>query len=202
VNLNTNFDSTGNVVQKDNRMLAGVLVLIAVAGLGFSLMSKRWLSNTAGRGDVGFGLLSFSACSGGDGGCETMSNSAVIDKIKAEHEASANSGFPIVGYATFGIIAISLLGLVGSAVLAFRKQADAEAMLKKFPVSPTKIALAGLSLALIVGCIFVALKPGGVGAVGVGWGFWAFGAAEIVGLLGVIMIAKQLAPKTDEAWKA
>jgi len=206
--LNTNFDASGNVVSKDNRMLAGVLVLVAIAGLAFAMVSKRWLANTAGRGEMGFGLLSFSACFDGserygtEERCESRSNSEIVAEVQKAH-GSASGAFPIFGYITLGLIGLAVLSLLATLPLAFRKQADAQAMLEKLPIAPTTVALSTISLALITGCVFVATKPGGVGSVGVGWGFWAFGVAVITGMTGAIMIGKQLGPKPSEAqWQA
>lgn len=202
--LNTNFDASGNVVNKDNRLLAGALVVVALAGLAFAMVSKRWLANTSSRGEMGFGLLSFSACTDGSTAydikarCEARSNSEIVAEIKKSH-GSANDAFPIFGYITLGAIGFTVLGLLATLPLAFRKQADAQAMLEKLLVAPTTVALLAMFVALIAGCVFVATKPGGVGAVGVGWGFWAFGVAVITGMTGTIMIGKQLGPKASEA---
>ncbi|HPH66762.1 MAG TPA: hypothetical protein PLF40_13485 [Kofleriaceae bacterium] len=217
MSLNTNFDATGNVVQKDNRMIAGILVVVAIVGLAFALVSKRWLANSRGRNEMGFGLLSFSACIEGMGSysdaelrsreplepkCVDRSNSSVVDEIKANH-GEASGAFPIFGYITLGAIAVTLLGLLGSLPLAFGKKEKAAVLLHKFPMAPTTLALLAMTVALITGCVFVATKPGGVGAVGVGWGFWAFAVAIITGMLGAIMIAKGLAAKAADAeWQA
>ncbi|MBP9087467.1 MAG: hypothetical protein KBG15_15190 [Kofleriaceae bacterium] len=208
MNLNTNFDASGNVVAKDNRLVAGVLVLVAIAGLAFAMVSKRWLANTAGFGELGFGLLSFSACTEGSAeyeikaSCQTRSNSAVVAEIQNEH-GSASGAFPIFGYITLGAIGLAVLSLLATVPLAFRKPADAQAMLEKLPMAPTTAALLTMFVALITGCVFVAIKPGGVGAVGVGWGFWGFGVAVITGMTGAIMIGKQLGPKAHDAqWQA
>jgi len=217
MSLNTNFDASGNVVQKDNRMLAGVLVLVAIAGLAFALVSKRWLANTSIRGEMGFGLLSFSACVEGMGSysdaelrsrkrlepkCIDRSNASIVDEIKANN-GEASAAFPIFGYITIGAIGLTLLGLLASLPLAFSKKDKAAVLLHKFPMAPTTLALLAMTVALITGCVFVATKPGGVGTVGVGWGFWAFAVAVITGMLGAIMTAKGLAAKaTDAEWQA
>ncbi len=206
--LNTNFDASGNVVNKDNRLLAGVLVIVAIAGLAFAMVSKRWLANTASRGEMGFGLLSFSACIDGSeqfeikAHCESRSNSEIVAEIQKEN-GSATGAFPIFGYITLGAIGLAVLSLLATLPLAFRKQTDAQTMLEKLPMAPTTLALMTMFVALITGCVFVATKPGGVGSVGVGWGFWAFGVAVITGMTGAIMISKQLGPKARDAqWQA
>lgn len=173
MSLNTNFDASGNVVQKDNRMLAGVLVLVAIAGLAFALVSKRWLANTSIRGEMGFGLLSFSACVEGVGSsysdaelrsrkrlepkCIDRSNASIVDEIKANN-GEASAAFPIFGYITIGAIGLTLLGLLASLPLAFSKKDKAAALLHKFPMAPTTLALLAMTVALITGCVFVATR--------------------------------------------
>ena len=208
MDLNTNFDGSGNVVKKDNRLLAAVLVIVAIAGLAFAMVSKRWLANTAGRGEMGFGLLSFSACVDASeeynikAHCESQSNAEIVTTVQEAH-GTASGAFPIFGYITLVAIGVTVLSLLATLPFAIRKQADAQAMLEKLPIAPTSLALLTMFVALITGCVFVATKPGGVGAVGVGWGFWAFGVAVITGMTGAIMIGKQLGPKASDAeWQA
>ena len=157
---------------------------------------------------MGFGLLSFSSCVDGseqygtEARCESYSNSEIVTEIQKSH-GSASGAFPIFGYITLGAIGLALLSLLATVPLAFRKQPNAQAMLEKLPIAPTTVALSTMFVALITGCVFVATKPGGVGSVGVGWGFWAFGVAVITGMTGAIMISKQLGPKASDAqWQA
>jgi hypothetical protein len=61
-------------------------------------------------------------------------------------------------------------------------------------VFPTTIALLGVMIGLLTGCVFVATKPGEAGSVGVAWSFWAFGLGAVTGLAGAQLLARQLRP--------
>ena len=56
------------------------------------------------------------------------------------------------------------------------------------------MGLLGACLGLITGCIFVAVKPGGVGAIGVTWPFFVFGTAIVMGVAACQMLAKAFGP--------
>jgi hypothetical protein len=49
-------------------------------------------------------------------------------------------------------------------------------------------------LALISACVFVATKPGGNGALGVGVGFWVFGGGAVLGIASAQLLARVIRP--------
>jgi hypothetical protein len=83
------------------------------------------------------------------------------------------------------LAAISLLAAVGIVVAKRRV---------RLPVMPTTTALLGVLIALITGCLFVATKPGPPGYVGVGLGFFVFGAGVVLGLWSSLALNKLMRP--------
>ena len=177
---------TAATTREPPRALGIVVALIAAGCLIAACLSHRWLANRH-LGDFGYSPLSFQQCGAT---CETVSNFQVADIASdspfAERRVSA--AFPIAGLTSFIVLLLAALGLiVAAAIAATGKRPD-------LPISPTTIALLGLMVGLVSGCVFVATKPGGVGAVGVAWSFWAFGVGAVAGIAGAQLLARQIRP--------
>jgi hypothetical protein len=182
----------------DHRMLGILLALVAIAALGYSLVSQRWLLSPSGG--VGFGLRTNHVCyrvgEGEEMRCDELSNSDYVgDRADAadEHERDGVSTvFPWLGWGTSALVGISVLGLLVTVIVA---------ALGKRPhlfLSPTTVALAPAMIAMITGCLFCATKPGETSFVGVAIGFWVFGAGEICALISGLLLARSIRPPDQD----
>ncbi|MCW5802193.1 MAG: hypothetical protein KIT31_07380 [Deltaproteobacteria bacterium] len=200
--------------RSNNRIVALVLAVLSVGALGYAAMSKRWLYNprTVDTGaEIGFGPRGMFMCE--EEGCQAMSNSELValfkdivagaeqraaadpnnptlsaTAAKAREMARASAAFSPFGWITFVAIAIAALSLLVAAVLVALKKRIL------LPVMPTTTALLGCMIGLITGCVFVAVKPGPTGFVGVNFGFWAFGGGVIAGIASCLMLNKLMRP--------
>jgi hypothetical protein len=179
-----------NYKPKDHRMLAIGLCIGAVVLFGYAAFSHRWLENTQGRfGYLGFSLLGFEACAASD--CKSTSNFALVREIRAaanRREEPPSGMFAPAGVATMALSLLSMLALGATAFFAWKRRRVA------WKVLPNAIALLAIMTALIAGCLFIAKKPGGYGAVGVGPSFWAFAIACVIGIAGAQMLNKYIKP--------
>ena len=198
---------------KPNTVVAVVLAIVAAAGMAYACIAQSWLHNprTKQQLTVGFGLLSNYECQGEE--CTRMSNRELVaawqkqladvrERAKqdaadpqtqafvaqAMQELKVTSAFPTLGYVTLGCAALAALSLLACAGLVLAKKRVA------WPIMPTTTAILGIAVGLITGCVFVALKPGPPGYVGVHLGFFAFGAGVIVGIIAALMMNKLLRP--------
>ena len=171
-------------LKKDTRQLAVGLSAAAALLLVAASFTHAWLVN--GSMNVGFSLLSLSKCAGD--ACDSMSNFEMISQIRRFDPEHASAAFAPMGVATMALCLVGAIGLALCAYLGFAKKRVA------WPVAPATIALLGIMGALITGCVFIASKPGGVGAVGVGWSFWAFGIGSVAGIAGAQMLNKLIKP--------
>ncbi len=168
------------------RALGVLLALVAAGCLIAACVSHRWLANRH-LGDFGYSPLSFQQCGAT---CETISNFQVAE-IAGDSpfdEQRVSPAFPIAGLVTFVVLLVAAAGLVLAAGIA------AAGRRPDLPVSPTTFALLGIMIGLVTGCVFIATKPGGVGAVGVAWGFWAFGIGSVAGIAAAQLLARQIRP--------
>jgi hypothetical protein len=163
-----------------------LLALIAAACLIAACFSHRWLANKH-YGDFGYSPLAFQECGAT---CESVSNFQVADIASDSpfEENRVSMAFPVAGLVTFIVLLVAAAGLAGAAAISAANRRPS------LPVSPTTFALLGIMIGLISGCVFVATKPGGVGAVGVAWSFWAFGIGSVAGIAGAQLLAKQIRP--------
>jgi len=99
--------------------------------------------------------------------------------------SSSWSTFGLIAYVAILIAVVSLLVAVG--IVGAGKRV-------RLPIMPTTTALLGVAVALVVGCLFVALKPGPPGYVGVGLGFFAFGGGVVLGLWSALALNKLMRP--------
>ncbi len=180
-------DDEVSLTTKTPPWLGQALAIVATVALGLACFSHRWLANKY-LGDFGFSPLSFQACN--EGTCETASLFEVIDKANENpfEETHVSVAFPVAGIIAFATLLLACLGLLGAAGLAFAKKHS------NLPISPATIAVLGIMFGMIAGCVFVATKPGGVGGVGVGWSFWAFGIGCVTGITAAQLLAKQIRP--------
>jgi hypothetical protein len=203
----------------ERRILALVLAFASAAALTFAAFSQKWLYNprTVSHEEVRFGPMGNTICvlhGEGEKQCESMSNGKLVDtwtkmldeareRVKTAKEddiyaqkffqelsqtLKATPAFPVFGW----IACISCL--VAAASLAIAALLVALKKRLVLPIMPTTTALLGLMVALITGCIFVALKPGPAGYVGVNLGFAAFGGGVVVGLAAALLLNKLLRP--------
>lgn len=184
---------------KDNRMLAIALCAAAALMLVYSAISHRWLENRKSKYmKAEISLLSTNVCMEED--CKHMSNGELITMAREQDPKNASGAFAPMGITTMALLLVAAVGLLASAAAAGMKKRIT------FPMLPTTAALLALMIALITGCVFVATKPGGVGGVGVGLGFWAFGIGCVVGIAGAQMITTLIKPVDPDvpadAWTA
>lgn len=176
-----------NYRPKDNRMLGIGLSAAAAVLMIYACFSHRWLENAQFRdARIGISLTSVQGCMGGE--CESKSNFEVMAEARRHSPKQASSVFAPMGIATLILLALSALALLATAGLAFKQLRPA------LPMPPPTFALLTIFLALITGTMFIATKPGGVGAVGVGLGFWAFGVASVMGIVGAQLLLKLVKP--------
>jgi hypothetical protein len=164
-----------------------VLLALAAAGcLVAACFSHRWLANRH-AGDLGYSPLSYQVCKPT---CTTLSNFQVAKNTYhlPFEEDRVSVAFPVTGLITFLVLIVAAGGLVVAAGIAAANKRP------NLPVSPTTFALLGLMLGLPAGCVFVATKPGEVGAVGVAWSFWAFGIGAVAGIAAAQLLARQIRP--------
>ena len=171
-------------------MLGIGLCIGAIVLFAYAAFSHRWLENTQSRfGRIGFSLIAFDACTNEN--CTTVSNFALIRELKARtsrREEPPSETFAPAGVATMALTLLAVLALGATAFAAWKKKRIAWRML------PNAIALLAIMAALIAGCLFVAKKPGGYAAVGVGPSFWAFAIACVIGIAGAQMLNKYIKP--------
>jgi hypothetical protein len=189
-------ESDGPPPKPARRTLGIALAVAGAAALAIGGLSGRWMANPALVGVRGFiGSLQIAPRGADhciDDWCRELSTGELNDELGANYPLD-RSKYTSAAFAPAGWIAlvsalVAALGLVGAAAIALaRKQ-------PQLPVSPASLALLGVMFALVAGCVFVATKPGPPGMVGVGWGFWLFGAGCIVGIAGSQVIARVIRP--------
>jgi hypothetical protein len=171
---------------RSRRALGIGLALLSAGCLIAACFSHRWLANRH-RGDLGYSLMSYEDCRSG---CQVVPNMQVYENARKTpfEEQRVSLAFPVAGAVAFAALLVTAIALLTAAAIA---AADRRPDL---PVFPTTIALLGVMIGLITGCVFVATKPGEAGSVGVAWSFWAFGLGSVTGLAGAQLLARQLRP--------
>jgi hypothetical protein len=178
--------------QREPPRALGVLVSLVAAGcLLAACFSHRWLAN-ARAGDFGYSLVSYLDCRAAP--CATISNFQIAKNTDNSpfYEQRVGAVFPVSGLLTFIVLVVAAAGLLaGAGIAVANKRPD-------LPISPTTFALLGVMVGLVSGCVFVATKPGEVGAVGVAWSFWAFGIGSVAGIAGAQLLARQIRPSDPD----
>ncbi|HEY5928486.1 MAG TPA: hypothetical protein VIV11_42660 [Kofleriaceae bacterium] len=192
--------------KKDLRPLATGLCAVAAACLIYAAFTHAWLVNASRYAEIGFGLRTNYECGMSysfDGAeehskqaCEWHGNSELIKKWRemGPEAAKLTSGaFAPTGWITFIVALLAAAGLAAAAAFGALKKP------MTLPIAPTTVALLGVMIGLITGCVFVATKPGPAGMVGVGLSFWIFGVGCVMGIAGAQMMAKVNRPP-DPDW--
>jgi hypothetical protein len=177
-----------NYRPRDYRMIGLGLSLGAIVLFVYAAFSHRWLENTSYR--VGFSLIAFEACATPDS-CVTTSNFALVKELTertSRRDEPPSGMFAPAGVATMALSLLSVIALGFIAFLAWKRKRP------PLKITPPAIALLAIMGALIAGCFFIAKKPGGYAAVGVGPSFWAFAIACVIGIAGAQMLAKYVKP--------
>ncbi|HEX5057935.1 MAG TPA: hypothetical protein VFV99_01190 [Kofleriaceae bacterium] len=201
--------------KQSKRATAIALAFISAAALVVGGFGDRWLQTQEGIGfelnDVPYrsgniGLLSFAAC---QSECTSMSNTDLmpaLDKwiatLKQRNQGAPVNvqqkvpyppwhGFPVVGIIALVAALLAAAGLVCGGLLALANKR------MEMVVMPTTIAVLGLAISIINGCLFVATKPD-IGSMSVGWTFGAWGAGAVLGLAAVFPLNRAIRPIDEE----
>lgn len=111
-----------------------------------------------------------------------------LDHVAGKHIYKTSSAFAILGFITFVCILLAAPSLLISIIIVLAGKRV------RLPIMPTTTALLGVGIGLITGCVFVATKPGPPGYVGVGIGFFVFGAGVVLGLWSALQLNKLMRP--------
>jgi hypothetical protein len=101
---------------------------------------------------------------------------------------AGSSAWPLLGTIAWLCCLIAALSLAVAVVIVLAGKRV------RLPIMPTTTALLGIAVALITGCVFVAMKPGPPGYVGVGLGFFVFGGGVVLGMWSTLMLNKLMRP--------
>ena len=187
-----NTDAAAMIAKKKK---TGAITCLVAAVLVLLSLFLPWLKSAKAKhsgGQISMSLLSIEMCGGGE--CEKESNFKLAREIKQANEMSEKkmgTTFPYFGIATLVISILGALALAGAGGLGLADKFIRE------PIAVTTIALVTLCLALVIGCIFVAVKPGDTEhglVLGVSWPFFIFGIGIVGGIAGAQMLAKAYAP--------
>lgn len=108
--------------------------------------------------------------------------------IIAKRVYTSSGTWQTFGLITWIAVLLATLSLITAVAIVAAKRRV------RLPVMPTTTALLGVLIALITGCLFVATKPGPAGYVGVGLGFFLFGAGVVLGLWSSLALNKLMRP--------
>jgi hypothetical protein len=197
-----------------------IVAALSVIALVVCSLVHGWLDS--GLIDMRVGLRGATTCT--DRACEAVSTGEVVgqfDRARADSKtndciergleqcyddanlmacqdqvvercAPAASGrgraFVVTGWITSVAIWLGVLGLLATAGLALTgKQPN-------LPIAPSTIAFLALAVSIITGCVFVAVKPGDTGMLGISWAFWVFAAGAVGGIVSSMLLARALRP--------
>lgn len=171
------------------RKVAIGLVLVGALLLALGVLYRDWWSGKVFYGtELSLGVRSFEVC--GEGRCETGSLAKLAD--------SEHSGWTTTGSLLFyvGLAAAAVLVLIGGLELAGKRP--------RVPIAPTTVGFLLSTAALLLGFVFVMLKPTGLHGSGLqaGLSFFILAAGGIAGLMGSIFMAKVHALEDDAQWLA
>jgi len=179
-----------------NRTVTIAVCVAAAIALVVAAFAHHWLANPNARA-IGVGLLSVEVCDPVSERCESQSNSDLIEEVSrlapvdqrwlGEARDAPSSWFPRFGIVTFGLALLAAAALLASAAIALANKHP------ELPITPPTVAIVALILAIPAACLFAATKPDGV-QIGVSWSFWAFACGNVLGLLGALLVSRQLRP--------
>jgi hypothetical protein len=185
--MNLTLDGDGDPVRSEARLSSVALCLVAATLLTAACMSKRWLANGSGGDSISYGLIRFTECIGG--ACQTHPATTPPDALTRRLPREQLSPvFPIAGWTALGASALAIVALAACALIGLFRQRLA------LPIAPSSLALLGLLVAMVGGSLFIATKPGGLGRVGVDWGFIVFSVAVVIGIVAAQRISKEIRP--------
>jgi hypothetical protein len=208
--------------KQQRRVVAILLAFVSAAGLAVGAFGDRWLATPYGD-DISLGAGASSERSAGIGlreyerchaSCSAISNFELVDLLdkRIEEIREQNKtlplkeqqalprppwhGFPVVGIMALVAALIASAGLLVGGILALAgKRVD-------MAIMPTTIAVLGLTLSIITGCIFIATKPDFAETLVVGWTFITFGIAAVLGLAAVFPLNRAIRPIDTELGEA
>ncbi len=127
-----------------------------------------------------------------EGDASLRHEAEALDYVAGKHIYKTSGVFSLLGWITFVCIAIAVVSLLISCAIVLAGKRI------RLPVMPTTTALLGVGIAMITGCVFVAVKPGPPGYVGVGVGFFVFGAGVVLGLWSSLQLNKLMRPHDQD----
>jgi hypothetical protein len=175
---------------RDPRIAVAAAFVAAIA-LIISCFSSRWLVNAGSDGEIMMGLRSTTEC--GSVGlllgprpneCRTKANAEYAEEWQGSIGQYYSASWAPFGIITTIAVLLGALGLLGAGVIGLLKTKP------NVPLSPSTVALLGIMISLITGCVFVATKPGPGGFVGIGVTFWIFGVGAVIGIFVATVLAK------------
>ena len=173
------------------KQTASILAIVAAVLLAVSLFLPWLKSKQSKYVNASMTLLALKVCNGDGDECKKMSNFELVDEIKKANEfAEKKQG---TTFAYFGLITL-IICLGAAAAMLAGGVLGLRGKFVRSPIAITTVGLLGACLGLITGCIFVAVKPGGVGTIGVSWPFFVFGTAVVMGVAACQMLAKAFGP--------
>jgi len=169
------------------RNVAIGLVFLGAALMVFGVLFRDWWSGNVFYGTtLSIGLRSMEMCS--DGECTTGSLESLVG---GEH-----GGWVVVGSILFyvGLVTAAILLLVGGLEVA-RKRV-------RLPIAPTTLGFLLSAAVLLLGFVFVMLKPSGLNGTGLqaGLAFFIVAAGGISGVMGAIYVAKGHSVQDNADW--
>jgi hypothetical protein len=161
--------------------------VLAIVLLVFAPLSRSWLVSPNRSDAAGFGLRIAWTCELDSDDCRETSNSGYVERLQEASEGvgfstRASSLFAPIGWITF------ITCLAAAATLAMAVGLAVARKQPQLPIAPTSVTILSVVIALIAGCLFLAMRPDT--SVGPGWAFWAFGAGCVLGFLGAHTLNK------------
>jgi hypothetical protein len=181
--------SDEEAARRPNRATSLMLAVVAAAALVFAAFTDDWLSNGNTYEQISFGLRAMSQCGHafGETPCDIRSNAAYVEQQRefgGEAARNTSSAFAPMGWITLVAALVAAFGLFGAALVATTGRKP------DLPMSPSTVALLGIIVGIITGCVFIATKPGPTGFVGAGLSFWVFGGGCVLGIAAAQLLAK------------
>ena len=168
------------------QVISIALALMAAGALAFASMSYAWAVDPVGE-RLGYGLRSRQDCDAD--GCRVTPFLALqrgADEIAVTSASGAAARGPSSTLRAFGWVT-SIACWVAAVTLLLSAVLVAIGKLFFRPIAATTLALLALIVGMIAGCVFVA-QAREIGTVG--WTFWVFGVATVVGIVAAQRLAR------------